>query len=91
MLASKFKPAAATAVALAALLALGACGKKVEDTGATPSSSSTPAATTPSTSSMPSTTPSSTDTSATPTPGASAAAANAGVTPAGTPASGSTK
>jgi hypothetical protein len=37
MLASKFKPAAATAVALAALLALGACGKKVEDTGATPS------------------------------------------------------
>ena len=48
MYASRLKPLAAVAVALSALLALGACGKKVDD-------ASKPAATAPMT---PSTTPS---------------------------------
>lgn len=85
MHASQFKPAAATALALSALLALGACGKKVEDTGATPSGSS------PSTSSSPSTPSPSSGTSPMPTPEASAAVSNSGSTAPGTPASGSTK
>lgn len=38
MYASKLKPAAATALALSALLALGACGKKVDDATKAPSS-----------------------------------------------------
>lgn len=43
MLTTRFKTIAATFIALAALVTLTACGKKVEDTGAGPPPATTPA------------------------------------------------